>query len=323
MACCCCKVVARLQWCWHAIPRPLSAVQKAIKQHRSPVQHQARAREMAAPPFAFDDELAQYCILDVPGFDAFARHDWLLNGISSMREKIVGWEGMDLGAAAADIALVHCDNDYTYRHIATIGHLTLARCSGRCSSSAAVRDTDVAALHDCFHCSLSETPVDCSQRLEPSDAHAVVWTLERSSAPALEPMLGGIMPACNLVIISFARAFANRRVLQILLPQAPQPSPLRPPRAPQVPLACIVVAASARRRMRCSESAFIAARLSTTTACHRRQLPRGGRCFADAIVARVVQGYCRRIQVQRCGGGACGVLLIFSRSARRASNPRC
>ena len=58
---------------------------------------------MAAPPFEFDDELAQYCIVDATGFVAFAQHcTWAPDGVNSMREKIVGWEGMDLGAAAAD-----------------------------------------------------------------------------------------------------------------------------------------------------------------------------------------------------------------------------
>ena len=83
---------------------------------------------MAAPPFTFDAELAQYCIFDVAGIHMHIHHDAFSAGVSEMRERISAWQGMELAAAAADIAMVHSANDYQFRFAR---HLTL--CSGGCS----------------------------------------------------------------------------------------------------------------------------------------------------------------------------------------------
>ena len=100
---------------------------------------------MAAPPFAFDAELAQYCIA---GIHMHINHDAFLVGISKMRERISAWQGMELAAAAADIAMVHSANDYQFRFAR---HLTL--CSGGCSCTAISTDPnfDAVVIRDGFH----------------------------------------------------------------------------------------------------------------------------------------------------------------------------
>ena len=262
---------------------------------------------MAAPPFTFDAELAQYCIFDVAGIHMHIHHDAFSAGVSEMRERISAWQGMELAAAAADIAMVHSANDYQFRFAR---HLTL--CSGGCSCTTVSTDPsfDAVVIRDGFH-HTQEVSLEI-ERLW-TDAKCIgIWPLRsQERLPTCEQISCDIMFACNL--ISRTRAFA-KRMLQMLLPCAqPRPLPLRPTRvlhnaaAPAASLCndvaaahhlCNDVAAAARRRMRCSETVFIAARLATIHTF--RQCAGDGCRFSDAIVDRVIRGYCRQMQVVNC-----------------------
>jgi hypothetical protein len=70
-----------------------------------------------AAQFCFHVELAQYCIVDVPGLnlDICFQNDHLSIGAKEVREKITAWERMDLHLAADEISSCYQTHDYKPR----------------------------------------------------------------------------------------------------------------------------------------------------------------------------------------------------------------
>ncbi len=70
-----------------------------------------------AAQFCFHAELAQYCIVDVPGLnlDICFQYDHLSIGAREVRERIIAWEQMDLQLAADEISSCYQTHDYKPR----------------------------------------------------------------------------------------------------------------------------------------------------------------------------------------------------------------
>jgi hypothetical protein len=71
---------------------------------------------MASQSFCFHSELAQYCIVDVPGLnvDVCFEYERLSIGANAIKHKIDLWGRMDLHVAAAEIHQCYLSHDYNY-----------------------------------------------------------------------------------------------------------------------------------------------------------------------------------------------------------------
>ena len=73
-----------------------------------------------ASQFCYHSELAQFCIVDVPGLNLDIcfqdeHNDQLATGVNEIREKITAWERMDPHLAADEISLCYQLHEYKHR----------------------------------------------------------------------------------------------------------------------------------------------------------------------------------------------------------------
>jgi hypothetical protein len=70
-----------------------------------------------ASQFCYHSELAQFCIVDVPGLnlDICFHNEQLATSINEIKEKIGAWERMDPHLAADEISLCYQLHEYKHR----------------------------------------------------------------------------------------------------------------------------------------------------------------------------------------------------------------